>query len=415
MNENIFKEPITRKTIFLFLGLMTVMLCFQSFYFYNMINKIQNQEIKNYESIIGTLVKIAPEKQYEIGQSLFENKQKDTLNLGKSLLEQYGYKENMYLLNNKISGNIYINFLHKIIIVSIVTMILFVALAIFSYKSIFKKLEEISYSLKRVVEGDCSISLKDNKEGIICKIAHEFNIMVTRTKSTLENLDKEKEKTKALVNDISHQLKTPLSSLELFNTLLMEENLEGNERIEFLEKSKYEINNLQWLVKALIKVSRLETGMIDIKPDYNDIKNTLLEAINSIYGKALEKNLNIKADNLFSYKINHDKRWTKEALVNILENALKYTKETGYINISMEKSEMYIKINIKDSGIGIDKQELNKIFNRFYRGKNEIVQSTEGSGIGLYLAKWIIEQEGGTIRAKSTLGIGTTFSIIIFT
>ncbi len=198
-----------------------------------MINKIQNQEIKNYESIIGTLVKIAPEKQYEIGQALFENKQKDTLNLGKSLLEQYGYMEDMYLLNNKISGNIYINFLHKIIIVSVVTMILFIALAIFSYKSIFKKLEEISYSLKKVVEGDCSISLKDNKEGIMCKIAHEFNIMVTRTKSTLENLDKEKEKTKALVNDISHQLKTPLSSLELFNTLLMEENLEENERMEF--------------------------------------------------------------------------------------------------------------------------------------------------------------------------------------
>lgn len=149
MNENIFKEPITRKIIFLFLGLMTVMLCFQSFYFYNMINKIQNQEIKNYESIIGTLVKIAPEKQYEIGQALFENKQKDTLNLGKSLLEQYGYMEDMYLLNNKISGNIYINFLHKIIIVSVVTMILFIALAIFSYKSIFKKLEEISYSLKK--------------------------------------------------------------------------------------------------------------------------------------------------------------------------------------------------------------------------------------------------------------------------
>lgn len=239
--------------------------------------------------------------------------------------------------------------------------------------------------------------------------------MVTRTKITLENLDKEKEKTKALVNDISHQLKTPLSSLELFNTLLIEEDLEEDERIEFLEKSKYEINNLQWLVKALIKVSRLETGMIDIKPESNDIKNTLLEAINSIYGKALEKNLNIKADNLFSYEINHDKRWTKESLVNILENALKYTKEAGYINISMEKSEMYIKINIRDSGIGIDKQEINKIFNRFYRGNDEIVQSTEESGMGLYLAKWIIEQEGGTIRVKSVLGIGTTFSVIIFT
>ncbi len=140
-----------------------------------------------------------------------------------------------------------------------------------------------------------------------------------------------------------------------------------------------------------------------------------MEAINSIYGKALEKNLNIKADNLFSYEINHNKRWTKESLVNILENALKYTKEAGYINISMEKSEMYIKINIRDSGIGIDKQEINKIFNRFYRGNDEIVQSTEESGIGLYLAKWIIEQEGGTIRVKSVLGIGTTFSVIIFT
>ncbi|HDK7215047.1 TPA: HAMP domain-containing histidine kinase [Clostridium botulinum] len=415
MNENISKEPIIRKTIFLFIGLTIVMLFFQGFYFYNMINKIQNEEIKNYENIIGTLVKIAPEKQYEIGQALFENKQKDTLDLGRKLLKQYGYKENMYLLNNKISGKVYKNFLYKIFIISIVIIISFTVFAISGYRSILKKLEEISYGLKRVVEGDCSIRLEDNKEGIICKVAHEFNIMVTRTKITLENLDKEKEKTKALVNDISHQLKTPLSSLELFNTLLIEEDLEEDERIEFLEKSKYEINNLQWLVKALIKVSRLETGMIDIKPESNDIKNTLLEAINSIYGKALEKNLNIKADNLFSYEINHDKRWTKESLVNILENALKYTKEAGYINISMEKSEMYIKINIRDSGIGIDKQEINKIFNRFYRGNDEIVQSTEGSGIGLYLAKWIIEQEGGTIRVKSVLGIGTTFSVIIFT
>ncbi|MCC5440400.1 sensor histidine kinase, partial [Clostridium botulinum] len=96
MNENISKEPIIRKTIFLFIGLTIVMLFFQGFYFYNMINKIQNEEIKNYENIIGTLVKIAPEKQYEIGQALFENKQKDTLDLGRKLLKQYGYKENMY-------------------------------------------------------------------------------------------------------------------------------------------------------------------------------------------------------------------------------------------------------------------------------------------------------------------------------
>lgn len=113
MNENISKEPIIRKTIFLFIGLTIVMLFFQGFYFYNMINKIQNEEIKNYENIIGTLVKIAPEKQYEIGQALFENKQKDTLDLGRKLLKQYGYKENMYLLNNKISGKVYKNFYIK--------------------------------------------------------------------------------------------------------------------------------------------------------------------------------------------------------------------------------------------------------------------------------------------------------------
>lgn len=138
MNENISKEPIIRKTIFLFIGLTIVMLFFQGFYFYNMINKIQNKEIKNYENIIGTLVKIAPEKQYEIGQALFENKQKDTLDLGRKLLKQYGYKENMYLLNNKISGKVYKNFLYKIFIISIVIIISFTVLAISGYRSILK-------------------------------------------------------------------------------------------------------------------------------------------------------------------------------------------------------------------------------------------------------------------------------------
>jgi signal transduction histidine kinase len=196
--------------------------------------------------------------------------------------------------------------------------------------------------------------------------------------------------------------------------MIIEHNLTENEEKEILNKGKNEISKLNWLTKSLVQISRLETGMIILDLKDRDIKNTIINAVNSIYLKLKEKDISIQFDSFFSCSIKHDSKWTEEAICNILENSIKYTDPHGSIKISMTKSEIATNIIIEDTGIGIHKDELTKIFNRFYRGKSERVQNSEGSGIGLYLTKWIIENQGGAIRVKSEPNKGTCFTILFF-
>ena len=135
--------------------------------------------------------------------------------------------------------------------------------------------------------------------------------------------------------------------------------------------------------------------------------------MNSIYLKALEKNIDISINNLDCLMIDHDRKWTTEAIFNVLENAIKYTENKGQIIISLENLKTYIKIDIQDNGIGIKEKDKNRVFERFYRGSNETVENSEGSGIGLYLAKKIIEDQGGSLIFSSQENVGTRFSIIL--
>ena len=264
------------------------------------------------------------------------------------------------------------------------------------------------------MEGNFSFDISSDEEGIMSQITTGLYQMSRRMDMSLSKLNKEKENIKSLVTDISHQIKTPVSSIKLFNSILIEDKgINESDKMEFLSTVNDEVMKLQWLTDSLIKVSRLEVGMIEIKKENKSIKDTIYQAVESVYIKAAHKSIEINVEPFEEIFAFHDVKWTKEAITNVLENAVKYTEENGNINVSIINMEFYCRIDIEDNGIGIPSKEFNDIFKRFFRGSSKIVQKAEGSGVGLYLTRKILEEQGGNIIVDSILGQGTKFSLFL--
>ncbi len=228
-----------------------------------------------------------------------------------------------------------------------------------------------------------------------------------------ERLKEEENSTNAMITDISHQLKTPLASLRMCHELVVGDRQTKEEREEFQEREEREIEKLENLLKELVNLSRLETHMIQLKPRAGSIKKTIAAAVSQIYMKAKDKDIRIQADIGEDQEICHDPGWTEEALVNVFDNAVKYSGEHTVVTIRVKPLITYVMIEIEDEGIGIRKDELQKIYQRFYRGRDAAKISEEGAGVGLYLARMILERQGGSISAKQKRGNGTVFRITL--
>ncbi|HHV26439.1 MAG TPA: HAMP domain-containing histidine kinase [Tissierellia bacterium] len=330
-----------------------------------------------------------------------------------TILNNYFFIKQLQNYNIKINEGLIFSFIFKSIVIIALVIILNIILFTRVLKYIMKKLEKVSFDIDRIMDGDFSTISNIDKEGILSRLESQFCQMSRRLQLSIDSINIEKEKVKSLVTDISHQIRTPLASIKMFNSLLTEGGLTKGEEEEFLGRVKDEVNKLEWLANSLVKISTTESGMIQIKKEKEDVKQTILEAVNGVYLEALEKDININMNNLESIYVYHDFKWTKEAIFNILDNAVKYTDENGQINISMEKLETYIKIDIEDNGIGIPLGDIEKIFDRFYRGDSEKAKKAEGSGIGLYLARNILEEQGGGLIVSSEEGQGSKFTILI--
>ncbi len=304
-------------------------------------------------------------------------------------------------------------FIHWAIIAVLIVVIVNLAWFIAMWKHTISRLEKLSWTLDRAMDGNFPTLTNIDEEGILSRLESQFYRLSHLLQVNLENIMREKENLNALVTDISHQIKTPLASIKVFNSLLIQGDLSQAEVSEFLNLTQQQITRLEWLSASLIKISRLEAGIIELRKEPADIKTTLLDAVNEVYWRALEKGVEINIAPLPCLVVDHDSKSNREAIANILENAIKYGPENGMVNLAVEKLETYIKIDIEDNGMGIPTHELSKVFDRFFRGEANIVKNTEGSGIGLYLSRKIIEQQGGGIIATSTEGQGTRFTILL--
>lgn len=232
------------------------------------------------------------------------------------------------------------------------------------------------------------------------RIVDELDSLGSYVEMIRSQAHKEKEETKSLVTDLSHQLKTPVAALSSCFDILKNTNLTEQERKEFEDRLEHQLKSLEQLIGALVNISRMETGMIELHPETGRIFDTILEAVNGIWVKAQKKNIEIQMDageDIETLRISHDRKWLCEALINILDNAVKYSPAGTMITLRTSRMTSFLRIEIQDQGIGIPRENYHKVFQRFYRGKQPEVQREEGAGVGLYLARRIIEGHHGTI------------------
>ena len=232
-------------------------------------------------------------------------------------------------------------------------------------------------------------------------IADEARRVSSRDKQTIQ----------VLVSDISHQVKTPMANIRMFAGILKEHDLPEEKRRQFLETMEGQIGKLDFLMQSLIKMSRLETGTFVLKPEEARLSDTIARALSLVWNRAEKKGISVDTECDSQITVRHDSRWTAEAIGNILDNAVKYTPEGCSIHVQVRPWQIYTRIDITDTGMGIDPEHYNDIFQRFYRA-NEAA-GEEGVGLGLYLAQEIIRQEMGYITVKSAKGKGSTFSVFL--
>lgn len=214
-----------------------------------------------------------------------------------------------------------------------------------------------------------------------------------------------------MISDISHQIKTPFANLKLYSSFLSEDKLSFDEQKKFIYNIQLQTDKLSWLVESLMKMSRLEAGIINLNPKNQPLIYCILKAIDEVELKAKERNIDIALKGDQNICLRYDLKWTSEVIFNILENAIKYSPEKSRIEITIIQYEMFSKVDIKDEGKGIHESEITKVFQRFYRGQN--TEEIEGAGIGLYLARKIIMEQGGYIKVTSILGEGSSFAVFL--
>ena len=249
------------------------------------------------------------------------------------------------------------------------------------------------------------------EENLFYKIQHRLSRLYEVLRESKSSIAKERADLQELISDISHQVKTPFANLKMLDATLLEQNVSPEKQKEFLLAMDSQLDKLDFLMQAMIKTSRLEAGVIALEPKPQAIYDTLAAALGGILLNAEQKNIAVTVDCPETVTAAHDRKWTTEALFNILDNAVKYTPEGGKIHVDVVCWEMYVKIDISDTGIGIPEQHQGTIFKRFYR--EDRVHDAPGIGIGLYLTREIITRQGGFIRVASKDGIGSTFSVFL--
>ncbi|TKI53024.1 HAMP domain-containing histidine kinase [Lysinibacillus mangiferihumi] len=232
---------------------------------------------------------------------------------------------------------------------------------------------------------------------------------LTANSATKIQLADEKSQINQLISDISHQTKTPLANILLYTQLLAESELSDYNQ-NCVAALTQQAEKLNFLISSLVKASRLETGIITVTPTNNNVANMLETVIEQATPKAMGKNIALTVDSR-DVEAFFDPKWTVEALYNIVDNAIKYTPSGRSVHISVTPYQLFCRIDVADTGLGISEDETAKIFSRFYRSQE--VTDKEGVGLGLYLAREIITAQGGYIKVKSRLGTGSVFSVFL--
>ena len=270
---------------------------------------------------------------------------------------------------------------------------------------------DLCQSMDRMISGGEEPARAEDRETIFARISYRLSRLYGILQENRRKVEEERRELQALVSDISHQVKTPVANLKMVTDTLLAKPVTERERQEFLQGIRSQTDKLEFLVQSMGKASRLETGAITLEKKDGPLLDTLAMACSGIVYGAEKKGISVEVQCPEDLRVSHDGKWTAEALFNLLDNAVKYTPAGGKIRVSVEQWEMYVKLDVADTGKGIPESRQPAIFRRFYR--EEEVHDQPGVGIGLYLAREIVTRQGGYIQVTSRVGRGSTFSVFL--
>lgn len=302
---------------------------------------------------------------------------------------------------------------NKIRIISLIIIITFDSLIILIFylydKNKSKKIKEITKMISKINNRQFDIDINDFNEGELSILKNEISKTTIMLRQVADNSVKDKLNLKDSLGDISHQLKTPLTSITIMiDNILDNPDMNEKTRKKFLINIKREILNINFLVMSLLKLSKFDANVVKFNKESVYLKDIIIESIKNVSMIKELKNITIKVSGDDNIKLLCDFKWQVESITNILKNSIEHTSEYGTVEVNYSENKLYTRILIKDNGKGIDSDDLPHIFDRFYKGENG---SDDSFGIGLSLSKTIIEKEGGSITVKSTPNIGTIFTI----
>ena len=399
INKESFKKVVITGLILILISSLTIFI-------------VLTIQYKNYEKIvnltISNLIDEIMEKYPETDeQELIRIINSENQEQKDEVLSKYGYTNNiLYIkeLENSMNTSIRIN----IAIIVLLGVIAIIVALIYTNKR-DKSLRSINKYLDKVNNGNYELKIEDNGEDEISRLRNELYKTTILLRESAENSEKEKTNLSNSLADISHQLKTPLTSIRIMLDNIEENpNMDEKTRNEFIEEISRQIDWISSLVISLLKLAKFDAGAIIMQDTQINVKKLIDNVINNLAIMIDIKNIKIEEKIDEDVILRADYNWQLEALTNIIKNCIEHSKEDSKIKIEVENNSIFVKIKITDEGEGIEKEDLSHIFERFYKSK----QASENSiGIGLSLAKTIIEKENGYIKVDSELGKGTTFEI----
>lgn len=323
------------------------------------------------------------------------------------ILTSYGFTDSDLSILASLENQFHEQLLINIIIIVIFGAIIILGIYLYNLKN-KRELDNLIKYLKELNRGNYNLQIDLNSEGTLSILKNEIytTTIMLREKAEKELVDKQN--LKDSLTNISHQLKTPLTSISLLVDNLCDEDVPASLQKEFLSDIKTQIDSINYLIIVLLKLSRFDANVITFKEEKINVKNLCIDVLKHIDALRDVKNITIHINGSNNVTFIGDYKWEFEALSNILKNCLEYTSENKNIYVSFKETNMFTEITIQDEGKGMSKEEKRRMFERFYKGENS---SNNNFGIGMSLAKEIINKDNGKIKVDSTPDIGSTFKI----
>lgn len=360
----------------------------------------------HFAAVAGAVVELYPQAEGEVLRQI-RGADEESVARGKTLLSRYGLTAGELLPATALTRQVFRANLFLFLLLAALACGIPAWLVLRFLKMQYSRINELTAYASRINSGDYSLDIRDNREGEISLLKNEIYKITTALREQAESLQREKTALADSLADISHQLKTPLTSLFVLTDLLDDEQ-PAEVKAGFLERIRAQLQRVEWLVTSLLKLSKLDAGAVTLKKEEVSVEELIETAL-----QPLQIPLEIKRQQLSIHgqpgaRFKGDLAWTAEALLNIVKNCIEHTPERGSITISYSENPIYTEIIVSDNGPGVDAADLPYIFNRFYKGKNA---GDDSVGIGLAMSRAIIARQGGEINVASPGGRGTTFTI----